>query len=98
MTFLIRSLMKVLVLPLVLFLAVLQVFVKIGIHLSSMVISLFTLFVFFCVVLTIVRQQWSQTFLLFLIEAGVLTAAFAAGILDAVLEGAAGRLADFMRT
>ena len=64
----IKSLMKVLLFPLLLFLSTLQVLFKIGIRLSSAFLGLLTFFIFICILLTIVKQQWSQTFLLVLID------------------------------
>ena len=58
--FLLKLLMKVLLLPVMLVLFVLRVLVKIGIELSSIVIGGLMLIVFGCIIYAIVQQMWSS--------------------------------------
>ena len=63
-----RILLKVALLPVVLILLLLKVIVKVGMQISSVVLGGLILFVAGCLIYTITKQAWSQTFLLVLIE------------------------------
>ena len=67
-----RILLKVALLPVVLILLLLKVIVKVGMQILSVVLGGLILFVAGCLIYTITRQAWSQTFLLVLIEAAVM--------------------------
>ena len=66
--FLLKLLMKVLLLPIMLVLFVLRVLVKIGIELSSIIIGGLMLIVFGCIIYAIVQQMWSSAFILIAME------------------------------
>ena len=62
--FILRILLKAALLPVVLILLIVKVIVKVGMHLSSIVLGGLILFVAGCLIYTITKQAWSQTFLL----------------------------------
>ena len=92
--FILRILLKTALLPVVLILLIVKVIVKVGMHLSSIVLGGLILFVAGCLIYTITKQAWSQTFLLVLIEAAVMGITIGTGIsespVDAALMGIAG--------
>ena len=92
--FILRILLKTALLPVVLILLLLKVIVKVGMQISSVVLGGLILFVAGCLIYTITRQAWSQTFLLILIEAAVMGITIGTGIIeslvDATLMGIAG--------
>ena len=69
--FILRILLKTALLPVVLILLFVKVIVKVGMQLSSIILGGLILFVAGCLIYTITKQAWSQTFLLALIEAGI---------------------------
>ena len=85
--FILRILLKAALLPVVLILLIVKVIVKVGMHLSSIVLGGLILFVAGCLIYTITKQAWSQTFLLALIEAGIMGIE---SLIDAALMGIAG--------
>ena len=96
--FLIRSLMKVVLLPFMIVLTVAGIFVKIALELSSVVTGALTFFIFCCFVSTVVRQQWNQALILFIMESGIVLAAFGAELIDTALERMSRGLAEFLQT
>ena len=84
-----RLFIKILVFPLLLVLLLMKALIKIFIELSSIILGSLMLFTFGCIIFTIYKQNWSQTFLLSLIEAGfmfvTIFTAIAEGFLDTVL-------------
>lgn len=92
--FILRILLKTALLPVVLILLIVKGIVKVGMHLSSIVLGGLILFVAGCLIYTITKQAWSQTFLLVLVEAAVMGITIGTGIseslVDAALMGIAG--------
>ena len=84
-----RWLVKTALLPVMLLLLILKVLVKISIEISSVIFGVLILFVAGCIIYTIMKQVWIQTFLLVLIEAGIMGVVIATGgiegLIDAVL-------------
>ena len=89
-----RILLKTALLPVVLILLIAKVIVKVGMQLSSIILGGLILFVAGCLIYTITKQAWSQTFLLALIEAGIMGitigTAVIKSLIDAALMGIAG--------
>lgn len=83
-----RILLKVALLPVVLILLLLKVIVKVGMQISSVVLVGLILFVAGCLIYTITRQAWSQTFLLVLIEAAVMGITIGTGIIESLVDAA----------
>lgn len=95
--FLLKLLMKVLLLPIMLVLFVLRVLVKIGIELSSIVIGGLLLIVFGCIIYAIVQQMWSSAFILIAMEACIIMVTFGAGLLEGLLQMAGESCGEFLR-
>ena len=95
---LLRAITKVLTVPLLAVLRLLCLLINIAAKLSCFVLGPFMLFVFCCGVYTVVKQLWSQTFLLGLIEAICLAAIFGAGFIEVELESIGDRLGGFLRS
>ena len=86
--FILRILLKVALLPVVLILLLLKVIVKVGMHLSSIVLGGLILFVAGCLIYTITKQAWSQTFLLALIEAGIMGITIGTAVIESLIDAA----------
>ena len=86
--FLLKLLMKVLLLPVMLVLFVLRVLVKIGIELSSIIVGGLILIVFGCIIYAIVQQMWPSMWILIAMEAVLIIVTAGAGMLDVLLEEA----------
>lgn len=96
--FLLKFLMKVLLLPVMLVLSVLRVLVKIGIELSSIVLGGLMLIVFGCIIYAIVQQMWSSAFILIAMEACIIMVTFGAGLLEGLLQIALESLGMLIKT
>ena len=86
--FILRILLKTALLPVVLILLLLKVIVKVGMQILSVVLGGLILFVAGCLIYTITRQAWSQTFLLVLIEAAVMGITIGTGIIESLVDAA----------
>ena len=95
--FLLKLLMKVLLLPVMLVLFVLRVLVKIGIELSSIIVGELILIVFCCIIYAIVQQMWPSMWILIAMEVLLIMATAGAGILDLLLEEAMLSLGGLIR-
>ena len=95
--FLLKLLMKVLLLPVMLVLFVLRVLVKIGIELSSIIVGGLILIVFGCIIYAIVQQMWPSAGILIVMEACLVMICAAAGVLEFFLEEAATSLGRMLR-
>lgn len=95
--FLLKLLMKVLLLPILLVLFVLRVLVKIGIELSSIIIGGLMLIVFGCIIYAIVQQMWPSVWILVAMEGVLIMVTAGAGILDVLLEEAGICLVGLMK-
>ena len=96
--FLLKLLMKVLLLPVMLVLFVLRVLVKIGIELSSIVIGGLMLIVLGCIIYAIVQQMWSSAFILIAMEACIIMIVAGAGTIEFFLGEASESLGNLMRS
>ena len=86
--FILRILLKTALLPVVLILLIVKVIVKVGMHLSSIVLGGLILFVAGCLIYTITKQAWSQTFLLALIEAGIMGITIGTAVIESLIDAA----------
>ena len=96
--FLLKLFLKFLLLPVMLFLFVLRVLVKIGIELSSVIVGGLILIVFGCIIYAIVQQMWPSMWILIAMEAALIMVTAGAGILDVLLEEASINLGILMRS
>ena len=94
--FLLKFLMKVLLLPVMLVLFVFRVLVKIGIELSSFVIGGLMLIVFGCIIYAIIQQMWPSMWILIAMEVVLIMVTAGAGILELLLEEASIRIGNLM--
>ena len=81
-----RIFLKIAVAPVVLILLVLKVIVKIGMSISSVVLGALILFAAGCSIYTIVKQVWSQMFILLLIEAALIATTALIGVLEGLVD------------
>ena len=96
--FLLKLLMKVLLLPVMLVLFVLRVLVKIGIELSSFIVGGLILIVFGCIIYAIVQQMRPSMWILIAMETCIIMVTFGAGLLEGILQIAQESLGIFMRS
>ena len=94
--FLLKLLLKVLLLPVMLVLFVLRVLVKIGIELSSIIVGGLILIVFGCIIYSIIQQMWPSMRILIAMEAALVMICFGAGLIEGLLEIAQERLSILM--
>ena len=94
--FLLKLLLKVLLLPVMLVLFVLRVLVKIGIELSSIIVGGLILIVFGCIIYSIIQQMWPSMWILIAMEAALVMICFGAGLIEGLLEIAQERLSILM--
>ena len=81
-----RILLKIAVAPVVLILLVLKVIMKIGMSISSIILGVMILFAAGCIIYTIVKQVWNQTFILVLIEAALIATTALLGVLEGLVD------------
>ena len=86
--FILRILLKTALLPIVLILLFVKVIVKVGMQLSSIILGGLILFVAGCLIYTITKQAWSQTFLLVLIEAGIMGITIGTAVIESLIDAA----------
>ena len=96
--FLLKLLMKVLLLPVMLVLFVLRVLVKIGIELSSIIVGGLILIILGCIIYAIVQQMWPSMWILIAMVAVLIMVTAGAGILDVLLEEASINLGLLMQS
>ena len=94
--FLLKLLLKILLLPVMLVLFVLRVLVKIGIELSSIIVGGLILIVFGCIIYSIIQQMWPSMWILIAMEAALVMICFGAGLIEGLLEIAQERLSILM--
>ncbi len=94
--FLLKLLMKVILLPVMLVLFLLRVLVKIGIELSSVIVGGLILIVFGCIIYAIVQQMWPSMWILIVMEVVLIMVTAGAGILELLLEEASIRIGNLM--
>ena len=94
--FLLKLVLKVLLLPVMLVLFVLRVLVKIGIELSSIIVGGLILIVFGCIIYSIIQQMWPSMWILIAMEAALVMICFGAGLIEGLLEIAQERLSILM--
>jgi len=83
-----RWLLKAVLLPVLLLLLALKVLVKICVEISSVILGILILFVAGCIIYTIMKQVWIQTFLLIMIEASVMGVIIATGVIEGLIDAA----------
>ena len=86
--FILRILLKAALLPVIVLLLIIKVIVKIGMQISSVILGGMILFVAGCIIYTITKQTWSQTFLLVLIEAGIMAITIGTGFIESLVDAA----------
>ena len=86
--FILRILLKTALLPVVLILLFVKVIVKVVMQLSSIILGGLILFVAGCLIYTITKQAWSQTFLLALIEAGIMGITIGTAVIESLIDAA----------
>ena len=86
--FILRILLKAALLPVIVLLLIIKVIMKIGMQISSVILGGMILFVAGCIIYTITKQTWSQTFLLILIEAGIMAVTIGTGIIESLVDAA----------
>ena len=96
--FLLKAIMKVLLLPVMLVLFVLRMLVKIGINLSSVFLGGLMLIIFGCIVYAIVQQMWPSMWILIAMEAGLILLTAGAGAVEFILEIASESIGSVIRS
>ncbi len=95
---LIRLLMKVLLLPLMLILTVLQIFLRITTEVFSFAAGLLTLVIFGCLLVTLARHRWGDAMILFLLESGTVLLMLCPVLAGELLDAAGRNLGEFLRS
>jgi hypothetical protein len=90
--------MKVLLLPVMLVLTVLQIFLRIATEVFSIAAGLLTFIIFGCLVFTLIRHRWGDALILFLMESGVVLAMLCPVAAGELLDTAGSSLGTFLRS
>ena len=93
-----RILLKIAALPLIIFIAVVRFIFNALTNLSCYVIGPLMLLILGCGIYTVVKQLWSQTFLLVLMEGACLLLLFGASFVLVTLENWQEGLGDFLHS
>ena len=98
MMFFVGLLMKVLLLPVMLVIAVLQIFLRIATEVFSFVVGILTLVIFGCLIFTLIQHRWGDALILFLMESGVVLAMLCPVAAGELLDTAGNNLGTFLRS
>lgn len=93
---LVKMTMKVALLPVMLAVGAVSVLSKVMLNLGSYIMGPLMFFVFCCGIYTVVMQQWTQFFILALIELACVTVFFGAGWIVFLLEDLSAALSGLM--
>ena len=96
--FLLKLIVKILLLPVILILGVLRLLVHIGINLSSIVLGGLMLIVFGCIIFTIIQHAWNSMTILMVMEVFLVLITAGTGLMEGLLEMVSDRLGSFMRS
>lgn len=96
--FLLRTVGKIFVLPILLLLGVLKLLVKIGMEISSLILGALLLIVFGCIVYTVIQHAWNSMAILIAIEVILVIITAGTGIIEGLLDLVGERLSGFMRS
>ena len=96
--FLLKTIAKILLLPVILILGILRLLVHIGINLSSIVLGGLMLIVFGCIVFTIIQHTWNSMAILIAMEVFLVLITAGAGVIEGLLEMASDSLGGFIRS
>lgn len=92
----IKSITKVLSLPLVVVMVLAGLILRLTAHLSAYVVGPFLLFILLCTGYSVIMQSWQDVFLLLLIGGAVFAAYFSSAILIGWTESAKSGLLSFL--
>ena len=92
----IKSIIKVLSLPLVVVMVLAGLILRLTAHLSAYVVGPFLLFILLCTGYSVIMQSWQDVFLLLLIGGAVFAAYFSSAILIGWTESAKSGLLAFL--
>lgn len=95
---LIKIILKILAVPVIVLCKLITFLIDMAAKLSCLILGPITLFVLGCAIYTIVKHNWSQTFLLALIEAACYAALFGAGVVSAEIGCFGDWLGEFIRS
>ena len=95
--FILRLIKKILLLPVLLFLGILRLLVRVGMEISSFVLGALMLIILGCIVLTIIQHTWSSMMILIAMEVVLVLITAGTGLLEGLLEIAGESLGSVMR-
>lgn len=95
---LIKIILKILAVPVMILCKLVTFLIDTAAKLSCLVLGPITLFVLGCAIYTIVKHNWSQTFLLALIEAACYATLFGAGVVSTEIGCFGDWLGEFIRS
>lgn len=93
----VKTIMRVVLLPLIAVLWVVDVLANLLLTLGSYVLGPLMFFIFCCGIYTVVKQLWNQTLLLALMEGVCVLVFFGAGWTIIILEDVKEKLVDYIR-
>ncbi len=95
---LIKIILKILAVPVMILCKLTTFLIDTAAKVSCLVLGPITLFILGCAIYTIVKHNWSQTFLLALIEASCFAALFGAGVVSTEIGCFGDLLGEFIRS
>lgn len=84
--FLLKMLLKIVLMPVMLVLFFLRLLIRIGMELSSVVLGSLMLIVFICLIYTVIQQMWSTALIFTIIEAGIVLVTVGSGVVEGLLQ------------
>ena len=95
---LIRIILKILAIPVMILCKLIRFLIDTAAKMSCLILGPITLFILGCIIYTIIKHAWSQTFLLALIEAACYAALFGAGVVSTEIGCFGDWLGEFIRS
>ena len=96
--FVIKTIAKVLLLPVILLLFIMRLMVKIGMQISSLFLGAMMLIVLGCIIFTIFHQTWDSMAILVMIELLLILITAGTGFLEGILQIACENLGNYMKS
>ncbi len=89
---------KLLLLPVLVFLGIFRLLMKIGIKVSSLILGAAMLIVFGCIMITLIQRTWNSMWILVFAEVILVLITMVTGAAQGILEIANDRLREFLKS
>ena len=94
--FILRLLVKILLLPVLLILEIIQLVMKAGIKIYSIVLGIMMIVILGCLIYMVWTQMWTNVLILAVVEILIIAFAFLSGIVEGMIANACERLKAYL--